>query len=80
MLNERLQRLKDEEKAVRDDMEMVMTYTDEGGKKISAGLKDKNVMEVEAGYKLVEFGKEKENEATKRLCKVLRRERKFRAN
>ena len=25
-------------------------------------------MEVEPGYKLVEFGKEKENEARKRLC------------
>ena len=45
-----------------------MSYIDEGGKKISAGLKGKNMMEVEAGYKLTEFGKEKENEATKRLC------------
>ena len=27
------------------------------------------MMEVESGYKLVEFGKEKGNEARKRLCK-----------
>ena len=39
------------------------------GKEISAGLKDKNMMEVEAGYKLVEFGKEKENETRKTLWK-----------
>ena len=66
-LNERLQRLKDEEKAVCYDMNRAMSYIDEGGKKISAGLKDNNLMEVEAGYKLDEFGKEKENDARKRL-------------
>ena len=48
-LNERLQRFKDEEKAARHDMERAVSYNDEGGKKISAGLKDKNMMEVEAG-------------------------------
>ena len=58
-LNERLQRWKDEEKAVRDDMERAVSYIGEGGKKISAGMKDKNMMEVEAGYKLVEFGRGK---------------------
>ena len=31
-------------------------------------MKDKNMVEVEAGNNLVEFGKEKENEARKRLC------------
>ena len=59
--------MKDEEGAVRDDMERAMSYTDEGGKKLSAGLKDKNMMEVEAGYILVEFGKENKNEGRKRL-------------
>ena len=49
-------------------MERAMSYIYEGGKKISAGLKDKNVMEVEATYNLVEIGKEKENDAGKRLC------------
>ena len=67
-LNERLQRLIDEEKTVRNDMERAMSYNDEGGKKTSDGLKNKNMMEVEAGYKLVEFGRKKENEARKRLC------------
>ena len=66
--DERLQRLKDEEKDVRDDMERAMSYINGGGKKISSGLKDKNMMDVEARYKLAEFGKEKENEARKRLC------------
>ena len=27
------------------------------------------MIDIEAGYKLVEFGKEKENEARKRFCK-----------
>ena len=53
---------------MRDDMEKAMSYIDECGKKICARLKDKNMKEVEARYKCVEFGKEKENEARKRPC------------
>ena len=79
-LNERLQRLKDEEKVVRDDMERTMSYTDEGGKKISAGLKDKNMTEVEAGYKLLSLERKKRMKQGKDFVKVLRTERKLRAN
>ena len=44
-----------------------MSYIDEGGKKIHDGLKAGNMVEVEAGNKLKEFGWQKESEAQGRL-------------
>ena len=42
-----------------------MGYIDEGGQKISGGLKVNDMMKVETGQKLIEFGREKQTEANK---------------
>ena len=44
-----------------------MSYIDEGGKKIQHGLKAGIMMEVEAGNKVIEFGRQKQSEAQGRL-------------
>ena len=44
-------------------MGQAMPYIDEGGKKIHDGLKAGNIMEVETGNKLIEFGRQKQSEA-----------------
>ena len=44
-----------------------MFYINEGGKKIHGGLKAGNMMEVEAGNKLKEFGRQKQSETQGRL-------------
>ena len=44
-------------------MGKVMSYIDEGGRKIHDGLKAGSVMEAEAGNKLIEFGRQKQSEA-----------------
>ena len=44
-----------------------MSYIDEGGKKIHDGLKAGNMMEVKAGNKLTEFGRQKQSESQGRL-------------
>ena len=44
-----------------------MFYIDEGGKKIRDGLKAGNIMEVEGGNKLIEFGRQIQSEAQGRL-------------
>ena len=48
-------------------MDKAMDYIDERGKNISDGLKSHNIIEVEAGEKLIEFGREKQMEAKKKL-------------
>ena len=40
-------------------MERAVRYTEEGEKKISHGLNVKDMMEIEAGNKLIEFGRQK---------------------
>ena len=40
-----------------------MGYVHQAGKKISDGMKTNDMMEVETGDKLLECGKEKQNEA-----------------
>ena len=44
-----------------------MSYIGEGGKKIHDGLKACNMMEVNAGNKLIEFGRQKQSEAQGRV-------------
>ena len=66
-LHEILKQLKEEDRKAREAMDRAMGYIDEGGMKISEGLKSHNIMEVEVGQKLIEFRKEKQMEAKKRL-------------
>ena len=66
-LNDRLKQLKEEDRKAKEAMDRAMGCIDEGGKKISEGLKSHNMMEVEAGQKLIEFGREKQMDAKKRL-------------
>ena len=78
-LHEILKQLKEEDRKEREAMDRAMGYIDEGGKKISEGLKSHNMMEVEVGQKLIEFGREKQMEAKKRL-KHQRKETELRLN
>ena len=55
-LHEKLQVLKDEEKAAQESIERAMDYVHEGGKKISGWMKTNDMMQVEAEHKLLEFG------------------------
>ena len=62
-LHEMRQKLKTEYTQAKE----AMSYIDEGGQKISEGLKVNDMMKVEAGQKLIEFGREKQTEANKQL-------------
>ena len=55
----KLQKLKMEEREADDAMGKAISYIDEGGKKIYDGLKADNMRELEAGNKLIEFGRQK---------------------
>ena len=55
----------------KEAMDRVMGYIDEGRQKINEGLKVNDMMKVEAGQKLIEFGREKQIEANKRLDEIL---------
>ena len=52
-------------------MQRAIRYVEEGGEKIKNALKVQDMMEVEAGYKLVEFGKEKQTEATNNMSDIM---------
>ena len=54
---EKLQKLKMEEREAHDAMGKAMSYINEGRKKIHDRLKAGNMMEVEAGNKLIAFGR-----------------------
>ena len=49
----------------KEAMDRAMGYIDEGRQKINEGLKVNDMMKVEAGQKLIEFGREKQIEANK---------------
>ena len=63
VLDEKLQKLKMEERGAHDAMGEAMSYIDESGKKIHDGLKAGNMMEDEAGNKVIEVGRKKQSEA-----------------
>ena len=65
--HEKLKRLRTEEQDTKKAMDRAMSYIDEGGQKINKGLKINDMLEVEAGQKLIEFGSGKQGEANKRL-------------
>ena len=56
-----------EERETHDTMGKTVSYIDEGGMKIYDGLKADNMMEVEAGNKLIELGRQKQSKAQGRL-------------
>ena len=57
-LHDNLEQLKTEQTAAQKAMEKAMSYVEEGGQKINNGLlKVNDMMEVQAGNKLIEFGR-----------------------
>ena len=52
-------------------MQRVKGYVEEGGAKIKNALAKQDMMEVEAGYKLVEFGKDKQSEAISKISRIM---------
>ena len=63
--HEKLKKLRREEQDTKEAMDRAMSYIDQGGQKINKGLKINDMMEVEAGQKLIEFGSGKQGEANK---------------
>ena len=59
-LHEKLEQLTSEHTAVEEAMQRAIGYVEEGGAKIKNALAKQDMMQVEAGYKLVEFGKDKQ--------------------
>ena len=56
-LDEKLQKLKMEVREAHESMVKAMSYIDNSGKKIHDRLKAGNMLEVEAGNKLIQFGR-----------------------
>ena len=65
--HEKLKKLRTEEQDAKEAMDRAMSYLGQGGQKINKGLKISDMMEVEAGQKLIEFGNGKQGEANNRL-------------
>ena len=70
-LHEKLEQLTSEHTAVEEAMQRAIGYVEEGGAKIKNALVKQDMMEVEAGYKLVEFGKDKQSEATSKMSRIM---------
>ena len=47
-----------------------MSYVEEWGQKINKGLKGNDMMEVQAGNKLIKFGRQQQCKANKRLSEI----------
>ena len=52
-------------------MQRAIGYMEEGGAKIKNALAKQDMMEVEAGNELVEFGKDKQLEATSKISRIM---------
>ena len=70
-LHEKLEQLTSEHTAVEEAMQRAIGYMEEGGAKIKKALAKQNMLEVQAGYKLVEFGKDKKSEATSKISRIM---------
>ena len=57
-----------------------MSYVKEGGQKINNGLKVNDMMEVQAGNKLIEFGRQQQSEANKKYLRFQMKETKLRVS
>ena len=51
-------------------MQRAIGYVEEGEQRLRMHKQKKDMMEVEAGYKLVEFGKDKQSEATSKMSRI----------
>ena len=69
-LHDELEQLKTEQTAAQKAMEKAMSYVEEGEQKINNGLKVNDMMEVQAGNKLIEFGRQQQSEANKKLSEI----------
>ena len=69
-LKEKQEQLKTEHTAAQKAMEKTMRYVEEGGQKINNGFKANDVVEVHAGNKLIEFGRQQQCEANKKLSEI----------
>ena len=67
-LHDRLDQLTSEHGAAKEAMQRAIGYVEEGCEKIKNALKVQDMVEVEAEYKLVEFGKEKQRLQTR--CQI----------
>ena len=66
-LHEELEQLKAEQTAASKAMEKTMGYIQEGGQKISSSLEANEMMGVQAKSKLIEFGRQQQSEANKKM-------------
>ena len=69
-LLEKLELLKIEQTAAQKAVEKAMSYVEEGGQKMNNGLKASDMMKVQAGNKLIEFGRQQQCEANKKLSDI----------
>ena len=60
-----------EQNAAQESIRCATKYIDEAGMKIGDGLKNQDMTEAEARNKLVEYGREKQSQAGKRMSKVI---------
>ena len=70
-LHDRLDQLTSEHGAAKEAMQRAIRYVEEGCEKIKNALKVQDMMEVEAGYKLVELGKRNKQEATNKMSDIM---------
>ena len=70
-LHDRVGQLTSEYGAAKEAKQRAIRYVQEGGEKIKNALKVQYMMEVEAGYRLVEFGKEKQTEAINKIPDIM---------
>ena len=63
-LHQKLEQLTSVYTAVEEVMQRAIGYVEEGGAKIKNALAKQDMMEVEVGYKLVKFGKDKQSVVT----------------
>ena len=69
-LHEKLEQLTSEHTVVEEAIQRAIGYVEEGGAKIKNALAKQDMMEVEAGYKVVEFGKDKQSESWMKGAKL----------
>jgi flagellar biosynthesis component FlhA len=74
-MSEKLDKLSDQEKKAQDAMDKAMSYVEQGEQRISKAAKKGDMMEVEAGNGLIEFGRKKQAEEKERI-QVIAEERK----
>lgn len=69
-ISNKLDKLNADEKKAQEDMDKAMAYIEQGGQRISEGVKQSDMMEVEAGNGLIDFGRKKQAEQKKKLCDI----------